>query len=221
MKPITGLFIALLYSAGAGATELDAANWSAAELKRLNGLTTLPRLAEELANRLVPDSNVNPSRVGEATFADIDGDGKLELIATLDYSGRSFFSSVIVVKKGKAGFTYSVVHSNGISVLDLPSRLVDVNQDGRKELLVEQYMDQYEGAMRVPVETAIFEWTGDKFVEASDKFPGYYRSVVIPKLEKDLAEVKSSSASQVQVDDYETFVLKAELDRAKRRGRVK
>jgi len=99
--------------------------------------------------------------------------------------------------------------------------LVDLNRDGRKELLVEQYIDQYEGAMRAPVETVIFEWSGSKFVDASNKFPGYYRSVVIPNLQTELKAAQSSGSTRAQADDHETFVVNAELKRAKQRGKVK
>lgn len=222
MKIILSVLAIVLYSGCAGATELDAAKWNSSdELGRLNSIAGLPKLAEGLVNRLVPDADIDPVTVGEAMFADIDGDGQLELLATLDSSGRAFFTSVITVRKNKGKYTYSEAFSNGISIQDLPSRLVDLNHDGRKELLVKQYIDQYEGAMRAPVETVIFEWNGKKFVAASDKFPGYYRSVVIPKLQNELKAAQNSGSTRAQADDYETFVVNAELKRAKQRGKVK
>lgn len=221
MKIILSVLAVILYSGCVGATELDAAKWNSSELDRPNSIAGLPKLAEALVNRLVPDADIDPAHVGEAMFIDIDGDGQLELLATLDNSGRAFFTSVITVRKSKGKYTYSEAFSNGISIQELSTRLVDLNHDGRKELLIKQYIDQYEGAMRAPVETVIFEWNGSKFVEASDKFPGYYRSVVIPKLQHDLKAAQSSGSTRVQADDYETFVVDAELKRAKQRGKVK
>lgn len=221
MKIILSVLAVILYSGCAGATDLDEAKWDSSEAGRLNSIADLPKLVEALVNRLVPDADIDPVNVGEAVFTDIDGDGQLELLATLDSSGRAFFTSVITIRKSKGEYTYSEAFSNGISIQDLSNRLVDLNRDGQKELLVKQYIDQYEGAMRAPVETVIFEWNGSKFVDASNKFPGYYRSVVIPKLQTELKAAQSSGSTRAQADDYETFVVNAELKRAKQRGKVK
>jgi hypothetical protein len=101
---------------------------------------------------------------------------------------------------------------------------VDVDGNGRLELVLEDYIDRYEGAMHVPIETLVFSWQKDHFVENSNAFPFYYRDHVVPKLEqtwKKLANHPTASTSTHPRDDYGEFVAKKELDRAKLRAGMK
>jgi hypothetical protein len=221
MKRTTLIGALLLASAACQATDIASATWHASRQNQLNAASDLPAQAQHVLEQVLPNADVVPPTVGEARFVDLDRDGTLELVATVDYSGRGFFNNVVVVRQRQGHLSWTGVSNNGRSIEDLPAHLVDANGDGVPELVLEKYMDRYEGALRVPVETVIYRWGPAGFRDASDAFPQYYRGHVIPALEKQLAQVSSrASSSAVRNDDGDLFVLKAELARARHRGRI-
>jgi hypothetical protein len=225
MKRITLIGALLLASSACQATDIASTPWHATQQKQLNGLPDLPAQAQRLLGTMLPNADVVPPAVGEARFVDLDQDGNLELVSTVDYSGRGFFNNIVVVRQQQGHFSWTALGNNGRSIEDLPSHLVDANGDGVPELVLEQFMDRYEGALRVPVETVIYRWGPAGFRDASDAFPEYYRSRVVPKLEEQLAKASSKGSSKatssVAHEDDDVFMLKAELARARQRGRVK
>lgn len=136
-------------------------------------------------------------------------------------SGRGFFNNVVVVQQHDGRFDWSEIKNNGHSIQDLPSYLVDADGDGAPELILERFLDRYEGAQRAPVETVVYRWQHKGFKDDSDAFPQYYREKVIPDLESRLAKNNSAPSSSPTRHDDEAFMLRTELARAKKRGRIK
>ena len=169
----------------------------------------------------MPDADLVRPNVGEAYFIDLDKDANLELVATVDYSGRGFFNNVVVVRQQQGTFGGSETRNDGRSIENLPSHLIDANGDGRPELVLERFMDRYEGAQRVPTETVIHRWQTQGFRDDSDAFPQYYRTKVVPDLEERLAKASATPSSSRSRDDDEVFMLKSELTKAKRRAGTK
>lgn len=221
MKRILFALVVAVASGSAAASKFNELEWSTSSKARLESLGDLSKSVTELVLGLLPDADIDPPRVGEFLFSDLDGDGQLELLVTLDHSGRGFFNSVMVIQRASGKYGYSMTHVNTNSVVDLSSRVVDVDQNGRHELVVEQFIDRYEGATRTPVETVIFELHGAALVDASSRYPEFYRDRVIPKLEKELKASEEEGSTRLEVDDYNSFVLKAEIRRAKLRAGVK
>jgi len=225
MKRTTLIGALLLASSACQATDIASTTWHASQQKQLNGLSDLPAQAQRLLGTLLPNADLVPPAVGEARFVDLDQDGNLELVSTVDYSGRGFFNNIVVVRQQQGHFSWTGLSNNGSSIEDLSSHLVDANRDGVPELVLEQFMDRYEGALRVPVETVVYRWGPAGFRDESNAFPEYYRLRVIPKIEEKLAKASSKGSSKATsspapVDD-DVFMLKAELARARQRGRVK
>lgn len=224
MKRTTLIGALLLASSACHATDIASAKWHASAQKELNAAPDLTAQAQHLLAQVLPNADLVPPTVGEARFVDLDRDGTLELVATVDYSGRGFFDNVVVVRQQQGHFAWTGVSNNGRSIEDLPAHLVDANADGVPELVLEKYIDRYEGALRVPVETVIYRWGPAGFRDESDAFPEYYRTRVIPQLEEQLAMASSKGSSKATpslTSDDEVFVLKTELARAKRRGHVR
>jgi len=225
MKRTTLIGALLLATFACQATDIASTTWHASRQKQLNGLSDLPAQAQRLLRTMLPNADVVPPAVGGARFVDLDQDGNLELVCIVDYSGRGFFNNIAVVRQQEGHFSWTGLGNNGPSIEDLPSHLVDANGDGVPELVLEQFMDRYEGALRVPVETVVYRWGPTGFRDESNAFPEYYRLRVIPKLEEQLAKASSKGSSKatssVASDDDDVFMLKAELARAKQRGRVK
>lgn len=211
----------LLASSTIQAADIVSAKWGANLQKELNAAPDLRIQVQHLLEKLLPDADLVAPNVGEAYFADLDKDADLELLATVDYSGRGFFNNVVVVQQHQGKFAWTEVRSNGRSIERLPAHLIDANGDGAPELVLERFLDRYEGAQRVPAETVIYRWQAQRFKEDSDAFPQYYRNKVIPSLEKKLAGALAKPSSSPAGDDDEVFMLEFELDRAKHRGRIK
>lgn len=223
MKRTTLIGALLLASSACHATDIASAKWHASEQKALNATPDLPAQAQRLLERVLPNADLVPPTVGEARFVDLDRNGTLELVATVDYSGRGFFNNVVVVRQQQDDFTWTGVSNNGRSIEDLLAHLVDANGDGVPELVLEKFIDRYEGALQVPVETVIYRWGSAGFRDESDAFPEYYRTRVIPQLEERLAKASSKASSRAASpsagDADDVFLLKAELARARQHGR--
>lgn len=204
----------------ATAASLTDQTWIVRDRKALNGRADLSSQAQALIKRLTPDGDITPPRVGEARFADVDHDGRLELLATVDFSGRDFFTTIVVVRNIDGRMDMKQVQGNGVSITRLADRLQDVDRDGKLELITEQYIDRYEGAEAAPKDVLVYRWRSGRFVEASEEFPEYYRTSVVPELRRKLAQASQSSKGPMAkvTASSETFVLRAELARAKQRA---
>jgi len=205
------------------AAEVFPGAWTAAAGPGLNATADLQKKAATLLRRVVPDLADFPLEVGEAVFADIDGDGRPELAATVDFSGRGFFNNLFVVKQVGDRYQWSDLQGKGYSIDGLKSRLVDLDGDGRKEFVMKDFIDRYEGAIRVPTQVLVYGWKKDRFVDASGSFASYYRDRVVPALEQQVEAIDASSTatSAKAADRYDDDVLRAELARAKQQARQK
>lgn len=220
MKRTTIITALLLATSAAQATDIASGSWGANRQKDLNAAHDLPAQAQRLLEGILPDADLVVPTVREAYFADLDKDANLELVATVDYSGRGFFNTVVVVQQEHGKFAWTETRNNGRSIDALASHLIDANGDGSPELVLERFMDRYEGAQRVPVETVVYRWQAQGFKDDSDAFPQYYRTRVVPELEKKLAQASATPSSSRSRNDDEVFMLKVEIAKAKRRGRI-
>lgn len=93
-----------------------------------------------------------------------------ELIATVDYSGRDFFTNVVVIRNKGGRFAFTEIDGDGIAVGSIAKHLLDADGDGRQEFTMKRYIDCYEGAEAAPTETLVYRWHAGKFVEASDSY---------------------------------------------------
>lgn len=213
----------LLASPACVATDIASVAWQASRQAVLDAVVDLPAQTQRLLEMLLPNADVVTPMVGEACFVDLDRDGVLELVATVDDSGRRFFDVVVVLRQQRHGDTWTEVRNDGPSIERLPAHLVDADGDGVPELMLERFIDRYEGALRVPVETVIYRWGPAGFRDESDAFPQYYRDRVIPQLEERLAEARSTtstSATAMAEANGDVVLLEAELARARHRARI-
>ena len=57
----------------------------------------------------ITNNDAVSSKIGHFLFVDLDADGKLELLANIDYSGRNFFDKLIIIRLHLDSFTFQTI----------------------------------------------------------------------------------------------------------------
>jgi hypothetical protein len=136
------------------------------------------------------------ANVGEYQFVDLERSGSLSLVCTLDFGGRSLHAMILVVTKRGNEFIHDQVESNGWEIDGLEQRIVDLRNDGYKEVLVTRLDGQYRGARPTPTFTDVFKVESGRLVKADHEFHEYYEKTVLPDLRKKLDGLVKQQPSQ-------------------------
>jgi len=109
--------------------------------------------------------------VGDFRWIDVDRDGSPDLIATLSATPRLIYSQVIVARH--VATTFDVQRISILYLENLADAVKDLNGDGTIELVVpiEYAAGSGQNVIAWPV---VLQWSGDEFVDASDRFPEVY-----------------------------------------------
>jgi hypothetical protein len=149
--------------------------------------------------------------VADFKFFDLDADGQLELLAAVDFSGRSQFNSLVVVRRtGDTNFAVQQIDTLGVE--SVSGIFSDINNDGKQELLVPTAATPYLGALNPQAEwTAIYGWSGPLLIDISSHLPTYYQSTILPILKQNLDNLNASVPGTIDVD-----IAQIEYDKALR-----
>src|SRR5216684_439153 len=151
-----------------------------------------------------------PSTVADFTFSDLDADGQLELLASVDFSGRQLPNTILVARHEVSNFAVQQIKALGVQ--SLQGVFADLNQDGRQELLLPTAITPYLGALTLQAKwTAIYGWNGLLLVDVSGQFSTYYQGTILPALKQALDNLKTTSPGTIQVD-----IAQVEYDKALR-----
>ena len=168
--------------------------WNEASRGELQSLLNSPSAIQMFANSALGATDL-PANIGEYSFVDLSGDGNFELVATLDYSGRGFYTTLVIFSNINGKIHATQAKTNGASIDNLQASIVDLNHDGRHELLVPRLMGQYHGADPVPMFTDIYVFRQGVLVQADSQFKFYYRDERLPKLTARLDLLRSGRAT--------------------------
>ncbi|HET9555312.1 MAG TPA: HEAT repeat domain-containing protein [Anaeromyxobacteraceae bacterium] len=190
------------------ADSLSAYSWATSQA---DGVSRVAWSAEQvsafLESIMHPDDAIS---VGDFRFADLLGDGHLELVATIDYSGRTFFNHVLVVRRNGPAM-FAVQQIKAFDVRSLDGRIVDVDGDGRQELVLPEALTPYlSGPVPQVRWVAIYRWTGTVYEDSSRSFTAYYSTSILPALRAALDHAKQSGDTQLLA------LTQLELDKAVR-----
>ncbi len=190
--------IAIAAASGLAGTMLQAQEtppaWTTSNIETLKKLFPDKQAVSSFVRQFFPDAAVEPN-VGEYEFVNFDNSGNVSLVITLDWSGREFYTSLIVVKKLNNKFVNQEVHTGGANITRLGDRIVDLNNDGQKEILVPRLLGPYEGTTPTPVIFDVYKWDGTQLVKANGEFKNYYANIVLPRVESALAALSQGQST--------------------------
>jgi hypothetical protein len=173
-------------------------------------VSTIAWTKDQIGTYLATATNlVDSSSVGDFRFADLLGDGNLELVATIDVNGRAFYNEILVVRR--IGANLAIQHIPAWNLESLSRVISDLNGDGKQELQLPTSLSPYLGAQAPQVEwTAIYAWTGKLFQERTAKFAAWYTANILPPLQRALANAQNGG------DAVKIALAQLELDKAVR-----
>ena len=169
--------------------EASAIEWTVANLSKLHAIFPGVKEVADFENQtLAPDDrdDLDPQKVGEFLIVDLNNDGHLELICSVDVTDRAFYTDVVVFSQRRGQIVRTDTSTRGANMVDLGSRIVDLKHDGRKEILVPQLLGQYAGADPAAQLPAIYKFDHGQLVKASREFPDYYNRLLLPQLKAKL-----------------------------------
>ncbi|PKV13283.1 hypothetical protein [Xanthomonas prunicola] len=195
--------------------------WQSSQAAKLNQTPDLARVAERLIVQYDLDGDTVQPTVSEAKFVDLDGDGILELVALVDYSGRLFFNNLAIITARAGSPVVTTYRSNGTNMQDLDQRIISKPGSPKKLLVVDRFIDRYEGSLPSPKEQRLLELYSGSLQDVSKQHRDYYfkRLDVLEKQAGNSAGGSAKSASTASstspTERDEKFVLRQELERTR------
>jgi hypothetical protein len=194
--------------------EAKALPWTTEHLSDLKALlhdkAAVLAFLQELYRSQYPSAEEEPRtfvRLCESELVDLNNNGTVELVATLDNSGRGFCNEILVVHRTDGRFRIASSFFPGIGVDDLKYRIVDLNRDGVKELRVPRWLADAEfGIDPRPIIDDIYTWDGAKLRQVNASFKDYYRRL-LPLLQAKLEALREGRTRVV--DPREKALLEA------------
>ncbi len=151
--------------------------------------------------------------LGDFRVLDLDDDGRADLIATVDYSGRRFFNNLLILHDDGGRLTMQKIRVWNMESLD--GAIQDLDGDGRVEILLRQNLTPYLGARPTAAWTAVFSFDGSSWVDQSAAFPQLYDAQILPGIERELA-ASAANDSGIARGDSQKDLLTIERDKVLR-----
>lgn len=112
-------------------------------------------------------------------ITDLDMDGRYELVASVDYSGRQFCNTVLVVGPGAAKTGHFLVHAiQAWNVTDVGDLFRSDGRGGRITLAIPQPLTDYDGVECVATWRVLYRLDRDRLndVSSAPEFNAFYRN---------------------------------------------
>jgi hypothetical protein len=156
------------------------------------GKADVARLLTEVSGFILhPDCACTKAEdVGEFAWAGLQGDGRLELVATVDVNGRAFFNALAIFWRDSSGRVTSQ-SLDGWMIRDLNAVIRDLNGDGRMELIIPTVLVSHSTG-DTTTWPAVYRLEKGKYVEASRGFSSFYDREVLPKLTGKIEDTRSA-----------------------------
>lgn len=145
--------------------------------------------------------------LGDFRVLDLDQDGRVDLLATVDYSGRSFFNHLLVLHDTGHGLAVQEIDVWNLESLDGVVR--DIDKDEVPELLLRRSLTPYLGTRPMASWSAVYGLDGEELVDKSAQYPQFYASI-LARLDRELA---ADSPAHSSGEDYAIETRAIERDK--------
>ncbi len=192
-------------------TSLQSIEWVEENRSDLESLLSDQDTASAFMVALYCDVVVLPN-VGGHLFIDLDGDNGLELVATIDYSGRGFYASVVIVYQNNHRLDYQELGGGGGNITNLRNSIDDLDGDGDLEITIPRLLEPYQGVEPVPIFIDVYHWNDWQYTVADPiQYEDFYENRVLPRIEENL-DALSVGAASVGADMRAALIHKYEVE---------
>jgi hypothetical protein len=134
---------------------------------------------EALVNSAGVDEGLPHLRIGEFRFAALEKN-RIDLVATIDSSGRQLFYSVIGICQSDTGYRHFTLASAPPHLL--AREVIDLGGTGVNQLIAKRLVGQYHGAQTTPAFWhSIYKVEGCVPKDVSPEYPKFYQNEVLPE----------------------------------------
>jgi len=138
-------------------------------------------------------------KIGDRELIDLDGDGNLEFIVELDASGRGYFNDIYIFTKINGTISHGRIDASGRD-RGLKQDVVDLDNDGKKELLITRVVNWTSSVTRSEWFTDIYQVSNGKFQMVDSQFPDYYLYKRLPVLQAEIESIQKHPGEHMESD---------------------
>jgi hypothetical protein len=162
----------------------SAFEWTTPNANRLKALFQDKAAVAALENQTLDadDRALSTNSIGEYEILDLNNDGHLELLCTVDASGRTFYTALVAFSEQNGKIARSDVSTNGANFVNFGGSISDLHHDGMKEILVPHLLGMYRGAELVAELPDVYQFHHGRLVRVSEQFSDYYTKRLLPHL---------------------------------------
>jgi len=149
--------------------------------------------------------DLTPAQIDQFRFADLEGDGKYELLLTESGPCASF---VTILRQIGGGYLNRQSFFGGA---DLNTAIRDLNGNGADELIIFTPLVSH-SCTDIVTWPVVYSLKDGKYVEASRDFPNYYDNEVLPELDQQISAAQAKVAAGKRNAEYRLAGLIMERD---------
>jgi hypothetical protein len=166
---------------------IKATPWNAAGRLELSRILADEKQFNLILNYLY-NSDFYQETVGEYQITDLNNDGIIEIVCTVDLSGRGFYNTLLIIRLENLILTKETLRGYQIT---LDRAIADPNSDGIKEIVIPNLLEDYEGSKPLARFYDVYSLINGKYAKVSSNFKSYYRDTILPEIRQALNDLST------------------------------
>lgn len=158
------------------------------------------------------DLDVDGADVADYGFFDLNGDGNVQLVCALDYSGRGIVRGLVVInnRNGHVGIVAAPDDEGNYGMGKLENVIQDIKGDGRKEIILEEALgSMVHRTIPTPYMDHVYVYRSEQFVQSDREFIDYYKTqldALRQEFETLSHQAPPSDATQEERQEYQQTI---------------
>ena len=182
--------------------EILRVNWNKQSLAELERLIPDQTAAQQFATAVLmaqphtePDNvyklDVDAEVVVEYEFVDLKGDGSVQFVCLLDFTGRMRPTILMAVENDHGHLKTADLAGGegGLGLGHLSGILRDIRHNGRNEVVTSNALEPFAGIMPTPYMEHVYLYQDGQLVPSDREFLDYYRNQALPERREELNEL--------------------------------